>query len=109
MARAQRHPHAIDAAQLLGTRIAAARRARRMTEAELAERLGISRPTVRRVERGDLGVALGTVFDAAALLGVPLFDPDPDRVRLELARATDQLRLLPARVRRSTSPGADDF
>ena len=94
---------------LLGAQIAIARRERGMTEADLAERLDVSRPTVRRIERGSPGVAIGTVFDASALLGVPLFAIDADRVALERERATNALRLLPTKVRRSGAELDDDF
>lgn len=109
MPREQIHPYAVEAIRLLGTQVAIARRERAMPEAELAERIGVSRSTVRRIERGDRRVAIGTMLDAAAVLGVPLFHPEPDRLQLELARATDALRLLPDRVRLGGRDLDDDF
>lgn len=53
-------PQARDAARLLGRQVAAARRRRRWTAARLAEQANISPVTLRKVERGDPGVALGT-------------------------------------------------
>ena len=50
-----------------------ARRERRWTLAELAERVGVSVVTIRKVERGDPTVALGTAFEAAVIAGVVLF------------------------------------
>ena len=99
-------PAAREAGRLLGARIKLARGERRWTQAELAERVGVSRPTIARVERGDLEVTLGIAFEAAALLGVPLFDIDPDRRRLEGARVDDRLAVLPQSVRRRAK--ADD-
>lgn len=101
-------PQAIEAAQLLGARIQLARRERRWTLQELAERAGVTAVTMRKVERGDPSVRLGVAFEAAALTGVPLFDPDPLRRRLEAGRIDDRLALLPRLVRRQTEVD-DDF
>lgn len=62
-------PAAREAAALLGAWVRLGRRERRWTVAELAERVGVSVPTIEKVERGDLTVALGTaqVGDVAAL------------------------------------------
>ena len=73
--------------------------------AELAERLGVSPVTLRKVERGDPTVALGTAFEAAALVGVALFDPDPGRRDLESQLTAARLAVLPATVR---TPTPDD-
>ncbi len=93
-------PTAREAARLLGERIRLARRERRWTVAELAERVGVSHVTMSKVERGDPSVALGTAFEAAALVGVTLFDDDPARRRLESERNVDRLALLPRSTRR---------
>jgi transcriptional regulator with XRE-family HTH domain len=97
-----------DAAALLGARIRLARGERRWTLAELAARVGASVPTIRKVERGDPTVAIGVAFEAAAVLGVPLFDEDPARRRLEAARVRDRLAVLPQAVRPPTVVD-DDF
>ena len=72
-----------EAARLLGRRVSLARRERRWTLAELAERVGVSVVTIRKVERGDPTVALGTAFEAAVIAGVVLFHRDADRRALE--------------------------
>lgn len=95
-------PQTLEAARLLGTQIAAARLARRWTVDELAERVGVSHPTIRKAERGDPTVGLGVAFEAATVLGVPLFDADPERRSVELARLQDRLMVLPERARRPT-------
>lgn len=94
-------PLTVEALRLLGRRVAVARRERRWTVAELAERVGVSVVTVRKVERGDPTVALGTAFEAAALLGVILFHEDPPRRALEAELLESRLAVLPAAVRRS--------
>lgn len=71
-----------------------------MSVEELAERVGVNHQTIRKVERGDLTVGLGPAFEAAAILGVPLFDPDPERRDLEFGRMRDRLAVLPQRARR---------
>ena len=64
-----------------------------------SERVGVSAKTMRKIERGDLGVGIGLVFEAAAVLGVPLFHDDAARRSLERDRVDDRLALLPQRVR----------
>lgn len=93
-------PVATDAAKLLGARIRVARSERRWTLEELSERVGVSAKTMRKIERGDLGVGIGLVFEAAAVVGVPLFHDDADRRSLERGRVDDRLALLPQRVRK---------
>ncbi len=100
-------PETIEAAALLGSRVAMARRERRWTLAELAERVGVSVVTIRKVERGDPSVALGTAFEAASLLGVTLFHPDPLLRSAEREVVQARLAVLPAAVR--SSKVDDDF
>lgn len=101
-------PVTIEAARLLGARVRLARRERRWTLQELAERVGVTHVTMRKVERGDLTVGLGVAFEAAAVLGVPLFHEDPSRRSLEAGRVQDRLAVLPALVRKRTEVD-DDF
>ena len=94
-------PLTVQAARLLGRKVALARRERRWTIAELAERVGVSVVTIRKVERGDPTVALGTALETAVLVGVPLFHEDPGRRSAETEIVQARLALLPASVRRS--------
>ena len=100
-------PVTLEAARLLGSRVALARRERRWTIAELAERVGASVVTIRKVERGDPTVALGTALEAATLVGVTLFHEDPTRRSLEAEVVQARLALLPTSVRRGVVD--DDF
>jgi transcriptional regulator with XRE-family HTH domain len=102
-------PYTEEAARLLGAQIAAGRRERRWSALELADRLGINRETLRKIERGDPSVRLGTSFEAARLVGVPLFHETLDELRGETARRRDRLSLLPQRIRESNEPVDDDF
>lgn len=102
-------PQTIDAVRVLGLEVAHARRARRWTEAQLAERVGISAVTLRNIERGMPTVGIGTVFEAATILGIDLFGADRDGLRSMVERGRERLALLPARVREPTGPVRDDF
>jgi transcriptional regulator with XRE-family HTH domain len=97
-----------EAARLLGERVRLARRERRWTVEELAERVGVAHVTISKVERGDLTVALGTALEAAVIVGVVLFDSDPSRRAIEAGRVADRLALLPKAVR-SPALVDDDF
>jgi transcriptional regulator with XRE-family HTH domain len=88
-------PYAADAARLLGARIRLARRERRWSQDELASRIGITPRTVSKIEHGDLSVGLGATFEAAALLGVPLFHAERSRLAAELDRTEARSALLP--------------
>lgn len=100
-------PLTVEAGRLLGSRIRLARKERRWTVEQLAERVGVAHVTISKVERGDLTVALGTMFEAAAVVGVALFDPDPRRRSLEADRVSDRLALLPRLVRPTVGPDND--
>jgi transcriptional regulator with XRE-family HTH domain len=99
-----------EAASLLGKQIRLGRKQRKWTEQELAQRAGLSRATLQKIEKGDLSVALGLVFEVASLVGVRLFDPDSARLASHIARTDDKLALLPSAVRKpGKAPVDDDF
>jgi transcriptional regulator with XRE-family HTH domain len=58
-----------DAVRQLGRNIALARVRRRMREEDLAESAGVSRVTLRRVERGELGTGIGAYAAVLWALG----------------------------------------
>lgn len=110
MARIRQHSAYVrNAAALLGEQIRLARLERRWSQLELASRAGITVPTLRKIENGDLGVALGTAFEVAALTGVPLFYDDRERLSIDLDRTAARSALLPQRVRTRNRPVHDDF
>lgn len=92
--------------KILGAQIRAARLERRMTVAELAERVGVSAKTMSNVERGDPKTAVGTVFEAAIIVGIPLFAEGAAESDRALATIEGRLRLLPQRAR--PAPEVDD-
>jgi transcriptional regulator with XRE-family HTH domain len=104
-----RSPYAVEAAELLGARISGARRERRWSQRELAERAGITSETLSKIEHGNLGVAVGTVFEVAALVGVPLFHEERARLSADLDQARTRGALLPLSVRKPRREVDDDF
>jgi transcriptional regulator with XRE-family HTH domain len=103
-------PYAVEAARLLGAQIRLARRERRWSQDELAARAGITPRTVSKIEHGDLSVGLGAAFEAAALLGVPLFHAERSRLRADIDRAEARSALIPRPSRtRPHEEVQDDF
>lgn len=89
--------------------IVAARKERRMSQAELARRLGVSRPTVHAIESGNPSVSVGTAFEAATIVGIPLV-ADDSRELDQIARSVAAIsRVLPKRARRKRREINDDF
>ena len=102
-------PATEHALTLLGSQIAGARRELGWTAALLAERLGVNAALVGRIEKGAPGTAIGTVFEAAILCGLPLFNADPADL-VDLAdRQRDRLAVLPARIHSKKLEVDDDF
>jgi len=103
-------PLARQALRLLGGLIEEGRIRKGWSRGMLAERVGVGALTIRRVVRGEPGVAIGTYFEAAALVGIPLFGQDSPRgLDQELARQRELIALLPARIRGDQDPLDDDF
>jgi len=98
-----------QATLLLGQQIELARKNRRMSETELARRIGVSRSTVQRLEQGITGVEIGTYFEAATILGVPLFEAGATTLAPQIEQVRSMLTLMPKRVRSSNREVKDDF
>lgn len=94
---------------LLGTLIKTGRLERGLTAAELSERAGITRKTLRRIEYGEPGPEVGVVFEVAALVGVRLFDADEGALAMHNAHIDTKLTLLPKSVRHPKVEVDDDF
>ena len=87
----------------LGRDMAVARRKRRISTADMASRLFVSRDTLWRLERGDPSVAIGTLATAVYVLQLhdrlaTLAAADRDALGLDLDTAA-----LPQRIRRRQS------
>ena len=103
-------PVASDAATLMGEMIRASRIERGINATDLAARAGVSRGLLARVEGGDMGVAIGAVFEIAAVLGIPLFEADADGLRTRLSHQRQINALLPSRAfQRTQQRPSDDF
>ncbi len=89
----------LNAVTALGAEVAAGRRQVGWTQLELAQRLGVSRKLVSRIESGNPGVSVGVAFEAAVLVGVPLFGVESRDLDLVSDRAVARAALLPHRIR----------
>jgi transcriptional regulator with XRE-family HTH domain len=99
----------LAAATLLGQMIALERKGQRITVQDLAERLGVTRGTLGRLERGDPKVELGIAFEACTLLGIPLFEASGKRIEQHIREGERHLALLPQSVRARRTAVDDDF
>ena len=114
------HPVVQHGLSKLGSDIAHARRARKLSTLDMADRMGVDRGTLRRLENGDSGVSLNTLAMALHALGML------DRIADLADRATDDIGLtaaysaVPKRISKSrpgkgiasigtSSHGSDNF
>jgi len=97
------------AIQLLGKLIKLRRRQACMTEAELAERVGISRTTLKKIEKGNPGVALGIAFEVATVLKIPLMGSNSKTINFDLDHIEAKLAVLPKRIHKKTEDVDDNF
>ena len=119
-----KRPHALESmppavlAQLrqLGENLAIARKRRRESRKVWAERVGVSEPTLTRMERGDPGVAAGIYATALWLMGragaiaelaAPEHDPGAldDAVRAAKARSVRKPTSLENRLKTAKEGG----
>lgn len=98
-----------QALSLLGKLVRVGRTERGMTAQELADRAGISRTTLYKIEKGEPCPEIGTVFELAAIVGVRLFEYDERALQTHNARLDEKLTLLPKSVRQSRTEVDDDF
>ena len=89
-----------EAVALLGTLIREARNERKLTAQELAERAGISRGMLQRIQNGNLKCEIGAVFEVAAIVGA---------LTKYLNQTRGKLALLPKSVRKKPKAVHDDF
>ena len=92
---------------VLGQRVRTVRARRRWSMEMLAERVGVGRRTVARMEKGDPGIALGVFLTTLWTLGLwetvtDLADPSADKVGEFLEK-----QRLPERVRKQRGKELD--
>lgn len=88
-----------QAASQIGEQLRTWRTLQNLTAEQVAERAGVSRGTVGRLERGDLGIGFEVVLNVARALGVLdllVSATDPYETQIGRARADERL---PQRVR----------
>jgi transcriptional regulator with XRE-family HTH domain len=98
-----------EAVTLLGEQIKLGRKQRQWTEQNLADRAGISRATLQKIESGEMSCAIGLVFEVATLVGVNLFEQDKLPLTKHIAQTRDKIALLPKRIQVKTKAVDDEF
>lgn len=99
-----------EAVTLLGQMIRIARIEQKMSVKDLAERVGVSRDLMQRIEKGDLRCGIGLVFEAATIVGVPLFEANNPKQLTQFSRMyEDKIKLLPKAVHAKKTLLKDDF
>jgi transcriptional regulator with XRE-family HTH domain len=89
--------------------IRAARLERKMSTQEVAERAGISRGMLQRIEKADMKCGIGAVFEVAAIVGVKLFDSESTSLNKYILETNAKLSLLPQKARKAVKVIDDDF
>lgn len=98
-----------SAISLLGSLIQTARKEQKLTAQELADRAGISRNFLQRIEKGDPKCNIGAFFEVATIVGVKLFDADETSLNKHIRQVEDKLTLLPKAIHKKKRKVDDDF
>jgi transcriptional regulator with XRE-family HTH domain len=101
--------YSVAALRLLGRQIRLGRKQRRWSEHELAERAGISRATLQKIEKGAASTAIGLVFEVATLVGIKLFDADMGGLTQHRLETDARLALLPKHTHSPKQVVDDEF
>lgn len=97
--------------EILGKMIKAARLERKLSQTDLGDRIGVTRTTVAAIEKGKSNVAIGTVFEAANVVGLPLMGEtdDPKQLTHLSQSVANILKILPAKGTGKKVELNDDF
>lgn len=98
-----------EALTLLARLIRASRLAKKMSAQEVADRAGISRGMLSRIEKADPKCEIGATFEVARIVGVTLFEPEPSRLTMQVRQVEEKLSLLPKSARKAKRDVIDDF
>ena len=101
--------YTLEALNLLGKQIRLGRKKQHWRESDLAERAGISRATLQKIEKGHPGCAIGLFFEVAVLAGVKLFDPEASSLRRHQDLTDARLALLPQKIHHKEIVVDDEF
>ena len=80
-----------------------------LTSPYTADRAGIYRGLLQRIEKGNLKCEIGAVFEVATIVGVTLFDVNESALTRYLGQTKEKLALLPKSVRKRSKTVRDDF
>ncbi len=99
-----------EALALLGGLLRARRTEQKMTAQSLADRAGVSRDMLHRIEKGDPRCEIGVAFELAAILAIPVFAA-PELAGLQARRREVEARLalLPKAVHKARGEARDAF
>ncbi len=97
-----------EATVLLAKHIKLCRKKRALSEQSVADRVGISRATLQKIEKGDPKCELGLYFETATIVGVKLFEVDSSFVA-NIQQLNETLALLPKSIRKKKTVVDDDF
>lgn len=93
----------------LGSLIKIARKEHSISQEELAERVNGMRETIQKIESGNTQIAIGVVFEACFILGIPLMGCDKEHIN-NLSRMLSYInRLLPDNISSKNTVVYDDF
>ncbi|KKO50287.1 XRE family transcriptional regulator [Arsukibacterium sp. MJ3] len=98
-----------EALSLLAGLIRAARLEKKLSAQEVADRVGISRGMLSRIEKADPKCEIGATFEVARIVGVSLFDAEPSRLAMQVKQVEEKLALLPKSARKTKKAVIDDF
>ena len=93
----------------IGELIKLARLEKKISQKELGERIGVSRPTISAIEKGQANVAIGSVLEAAYVVGLSLMDDDPEKIESSSQAIAKMLKILPSRGRGKKAELDDNF
>ncbi len=99
----------LQAMKIFASLIRIARKEQRWSAAELAERIGTTRPTIQQIEQGNPATGMGLYFEAANILGVSLFEADEHQMTAIQKNLDMSLALLPKRIDKDHDEVFDDF
>nr|WP_250808498.1 helix-turn-helix transcriptional regulator [Neorhizobium tomejilense] len=99
--------------QKIGADISHARRMRRIAADDFAQRIGVSRATLHRLENGDPGISLNTMAMALHALGrldalANIADPADDHITMMQMKDHAPRRISKPRIRQSAPEEVED-
>lgn len=98
-----------EALELFAAWIREVRLEKKMTAQELADRAGISRGLLQRIEKADPSCAIGSVFEVASILGLTLFDSDEQSLMDKRLASQGKIALMPKAIHKPKREVDDDF